>query len=99
MTLTGQQYSVLGLARSGLAAANALAERGADVIASDLRTAEALSDYLAQLHPAVDVRLGGNHYRPGDVVIVIAYGMMTVDEAKTFKPVILFPDTDTNQLV
>ena len=70
MTLTGQRYSVLGLARSGLAAANALAERGADVVASDLRTSEALSDYLAQLHPAVDVRLGGNHYRPGDVVIV-----------------------------
>ena len=37
--------------------------------------------------------------QPGDVVIVIAYGMMTVDEAKAFKPVILFPDTDTNQLV
>ncbi|HAT47369.1 MAG TPA: aspartate 1-decarboxylase [Flavobacteriales bacterium] len=37
--------------------------------------------------------------QPGDVVIVIAYGMMTVEEAKAFKPVILFPDTDTNQLV
>ena len=37
--------------------------------------------------------------QPGDVVIVIAYGMMTVDEAKAFKPVILFPDTETNQLV
>ena len=37
--------------------------------------------------------------QPGDVVIVIAYGMMTVDEAKAFKPVILFPDTDNNQLV
>ncbi len=37
--------------------------------------------------------------QPGDVVIVIAYGMMTVEEAKAFKPVILFPDTETNQLV
>ena len=34
----------------------------------------------------------------GDVVIVIAYGMMTVDEAKAFKPTVLFPDTETNRL-
>ena len=36
--------------------------------------------------------------QPGDVVIVIAYGMMTVEEAKAFKPTILFPDTSTNRL-
>ena len=36
--------------------------------------------------------------QPGDVVIVIAYGMMTVEEAKTFKPTVLFPDTETNRL-
>ena len=34
----------------------------------------------------------------GDVVIVIAYGMMTVDEAKAYKPTVLFPDTETNRL-
>ena len=36
--------------------------------------------------------------QPGDVVIVIAYGMMTVEEAKAFKPTVLFPDTETNRL-
>ena len=36
--------------------------------------------------------------QPGDVVIVIAYGMMTVEEAKVFKPTVLFPDTETNRL-
>ena len=36
--------------------------------------------------------------QPGDVVIVIAYGMMTVEEAKAFKPTVLFPDTVTNRL-
>ena len=36
--------------------------------------------------------------QPGDVVIVIAYGMMTVEEAKAFKPTVLFPDTETNCL-
>ncbi len=36
--------------------------------------------------------------QPGDVVIVIAYGMMTEEEAKAFKPTVLFPDTETNRL-
>ena len=36
--------------------------------------------------------------QPGDIVIVIAYGMMTVEEAKTFQPTVLFPDTATNRL-
>jgi aspartate 1-decarboxylase len=36
--------------------------------------------------------------QPGDVVIVIAYGMMTVEEARAFEPTVLFPDTATNRL-
>ena len=36
--------------------------------------------------------------QPGDVVIVIAYGMMTVEEARSFEPTVLFPDTATNRL-
>ena len=36
--------------------------------------------------------------QPGDVVIVIAYGTMRVEEAKAFKPTVLFPDTETNRL-
>ena len=36
--------------------------------------------------------------QPGDVVIVIAYGMMTVEEAHTVTPTVLFPDTQTNRL-
>ena len=36
--------------------------------------------------------------QPGDVIIVIAYGLMTPDEAKGFQPTVLFPDTATNRL-
>ncbi len=36
--------------------------------------------------------------QPGDVVIIIAYAMMTPEEAKTFKPAVIFPDTQTNKL-
>lgn len=35
----------------------------------------------------------------GDVVIIISYAIMTADEAKTFKPKVIFPDTLTNKLV
>ena len=35
--------------------------------------------------------------QPGDVVIIIAYGYMTEDEARAFEPKVVFPDAD-NQL-
>ena len=35
----------------------------------------------------------------GDVVIIISYAMMDFEEAKTFKPWLVFPDTATNRLV
>ena len=34
----------------------------------------------------------------GDVVIVVAYGSMTIDEARSFRPTIIFPDEQTNKL-
>jgi aspartate 1-decarboxylase len=37
--------------------------------------------------------------QPGDVVIIMAYGMMELEEAKNFKPKVIFPDTATNRLV
>lgn len=35
----------------------------------------------------------------GDIVIVIAYAMLDLEEAKTFKPHLVFPDTATNKLI
>ncbi|WP_421827576.1 aspartate 1-decarboxylase [Larkinella sp.] len=34
----------------------------------------------------------------GDIIIIIAYGMMTTDEAKTYQPLVVFPDNN-NHLV
>lgn len=34
----------------------------------------------------------------GDVVIIIAYAMMEMDEAKQFKPTLVFPDESTNKI-
>jgi aspartate 1-decarboxylase len=36
--------------------------------------------------------------QPGDIVIVIAYGMMTIEEAKSFTPTVVFPNTETNTI-
>ena len=37
--------------------------------------------------------------QPGDVVIIMTYGIVTVEEARTFKPKVVFPDTRTNRLI
>jgi len=37
--------------------------------------------------------------QPGDVVIIMSYATMPFEEAKTFKPAVIFPDTATNRLV
>ncbi|MDE6176386.1 MAG: aspartate 1-decarboxylase [Paramuribaculum sp.] len=34
----------------------------------------------------------------GDIVIIMAYATMTPEEARSFKPAVIFPDTATNRL-
>jgi aspartate 1-decarboxylase len=35
----------------------------------------------------------------GDVIIIMSYAMIDFEDAKTFKPRIIFPDTATNKLL
>ncbi len=35
----------------------------------------------------------------GDVVIIMSYALMNFEEAKSFKPSVIFPDTETNRLL
>jgi len=35
----------------------------------------------------------------GDIVIIMTFATMDFEEAKTFKPTVVFPDTETNKLV
>ena len=37
--------------------------------------------------------------QPGDIVVIMSYALMDFEEAKTFKPRIVFPDTATNKLI
>tara|TARA_B100000963_G_C22489826_1_gene608734 strand:+ start:179 stop:529 length:351 start_codon:yes stop_codon:yes gene_type:complete len=36
--------------------------------------------------------------QPGDLVIIITYASMSVQDAKTFKPTLIFPNEETNTL-
>lgn len=35
----------------------------------------------------------------GDIIIIMSYAMMDFNEAKLFKPSLIFPDTRTNRLI
>ena len=37
--------------------------------------------------------------QPGDIVIIMSYATMPFEEARTFTPYVIFPDTATNKLV
>lgn len=36
--------------------------------------------------------------QPGDIIIIMSYASMPFEEAKTFRPNVIFPDTATNTL-
>lgn len=36
--------------------------------------------------------------QPGDIIIILAYARMTPEEAREFKPTIIFPETATNKI-
>ncbi|MBL7112461.1 MAG: aspartate 1-decarboxylase [Bacteroidales bacterium] len=35
----------------------------------------------------------------GDIIIIISYAILDFEEAKSFEPVIIFPDASTNKLI
>jgi UDP-N-acetylmuramoylalanine--D-glutamate ligase len=61
-----KNVTVVGLARSGVGAANLLSELGADVTVTDIKTERELKDYVAALSPSVRLALGAH---PGDIFV------------------------------
>ena len=37
--------------------------------------------------------------QPDDIVIIMSYALMDFEEAKSFKPAVIFPDPATNKVV
>ncbi|HMK55419.1 MAG TPA: UDP-N-acetylmuramoyl-L-alanine--D-glutamate ligase [Dissulfurispiraceae bacterium] len=57
---SGQRITVVGLARSGVGAANLLAHSGASTTVTDLKKPEQLAPFIEALDPAVSLALGGH---------------------------------------
>ena len=71
MRIEGAGFSVLGMGKSGIAAANLLARLGGDVLLSDgLDTAELRQKAGQRVDTRVATRFGGETLRPGDVAVL-----------------------------
>ncbi|MDO9341083.1 MAG: aspartate 1-decarboxylase [Bacteroidales bacterium] len=69
----------------------------------NLNNGERLETYVIKgTRGSGDICLNGAAARKvivGDVIIIMSYAMLDFQEAKSFKPVIIFPDTKTNKLI
>jgi len=69
----------------------------------NLNNGERLVTYVIKgVRGSGDICLNGAAARKvtiGDIVIIMSYAMLDFNEAKAFKPVIIFPDTNTNKLI
>jgi aspartate 1-decarboxylase len=69
----------------------------------NLNNGERLETYIIKgIRGSGEICLNGAAARKviiGDVVIIMSFAFMDSLEAKSFKPVIIFPDTKTNKLI
>jgi aspartate 1-decarboxylase len=69
----------------------------------DLNNGERLETYVIKgERGSGDICINGAAARKvlvGDILLIMAFASMDFEEAKSFKPVIIFPDTKTNKLI
>ena len=69
----------------------------------NLNNGERLETYIIKgRRGSGDICLNGAAARKvivGDVIIIMSYAILDFQEAKSFKPTIIFPDTKTNKLI
>lgn len=69
----------------------------------DLNNGERLETYVIKgRRGSGDICLNGAAARKvivGDVLLIMSFASMDFEEARSFKPVIIFPDTKTNKLI
>lgn len=82
-------------------AANLIANEKVQVL--NINNGERLETYVIKgRRGSGEVCLNGPAARkvvPGDIIIIVSYAAMDFEEAKTFTPAIIFPDTTTNKLL
>jgi aspartate 1-decarboxylase len=103
VTVTGAELHYVGsitIDAALMEAAQLVAGEKVQVV--NINNGERLETYVIQGEKnSGEITLNGPAARKvqkGDVVIIISYAHMSPQEAQSFKPVVLFPDTDTNTL-
>jgi len=69
----------------------------------NLNNGERLETYIIKgIRGSGEICLNGAAARKviaGDVIIIMSFAILDFEEAKSFKPTIIFPDTKTNKLI
>ena len=104
VTITGANLNYVGsitIDEDLMDAANII--HGEKVQIVDVNNGERLETYVIKgERGSGQVCLNGAAARKvavGDIVIIISYANMEFEEAKTFKPWVVFPDTATNRII
>jgi len=104
VTITGANLHYVGsitIDEDLMEAANLIENEKVHVL--DLNNGERLETYVIKgVRGSGDICLNGAAARKvvvGDIIIIMSYALLDFEEAKTFKPVIIFPDTKTNKII
>lgn len=103
VTVTGADLNYIGsitIDETLMEAANII--EGEKVQIVNINNGERLETYAIKGNrDSGEITLNGPAARKvqrGDIVIIISYGIMDFEEAKSFKPSLIFPDEKTNTL-
>ncbi len=104
VTLTAANLNYVGsiaIDEDLMEAANIIAGEKVQVL--DINNGERLETYVIKAERGSGmIALNGAAARKaavGDILIIVSYASMEFEEAKTFKPWVIFPDTATNRIV
>lgn len=104
VTVTGADLQYVGsitIDEELMDAANIIENEKVQIV--DINNGERLETYVIRGERGLgEIILNGPAARKvsvGDIVIIVSYASMDFEEAKKFKPRIIFPDTETNRLI
>ena len=103
VTVTGAELNYIGsitIDQTLMEAANIVAGEKVQIV--NINNGERLETYVIQgVKNSGEITLNGPAARKvqkGDVIIIISYAQMSIEEAKTFQPHIIFPNESNNSL-
>jgi aspartate 1-decarboxylase len=104
VSITGANLNYIGsitIDEDLMDAANLIENEKVHVL--NLNNGERLETYVIKgIRGSGDIFLNGAAARKviiGDTVIIMSYALLDFQEAKSFKPALVFPDTKTNKLI